>query len=328
MAATTASSDVIEVSKEPQEEFQLSADPSKYVTLPIQNEAIWRKYQITLDTFWTVYEVNIGRDRLDLINLFDDASQREYILKVIAFMLIAHNTIVTKELFLDLINNVDIKEASYYFASQAESKKTHSMMYSLLLDELIGTDTKGEEDKSEERLTESKAELMKRVSQMPEVRSILRWYVENVNLEQESLSKRMFAFATLQGIVFGAAFMLFNWLEKQFPSKLNGLTKSNSLIWRDEKLNYSFSCMLLEYIDDEFNSDEAESIANQAVILAKNLFLRALPVSKLGMDSQVMGQFLEESAQTLLAELLNSTSNDEEEDHNTHEDGFGFDEAF
>lgn len=284
-----------------QGEFELSADPSRYVTLPVQNEAIWRKYQITLDTFWTVYEINIERDKHSLLETFKDKSQRQYLLKVIAFMLIAHNTIVTKELFLDLINHVDIKEASYYFGSQADSKKTHSMMYSLLLDELIETTTYTEQDGlSEDTMAEKKTQLINEVIRLPEVRGLLRWYVENVNLEQDSFTRKMFAFATLQGVIFAVPFMLFSWLEKQYPSKINGLMKSNQLISRDEKLNLSFSCMLFDYIEEEIYPDVAADIIKQAVFHAKSVFIKALPVSTLGLDCDSMSQFIEHSADLIL----------------------------
>lgn len=267
----------------------LVADPSKYVTLPIQNEKLWMKYQTSLGWFWTVYEVNIERDKSTIGQLNEE--QRQYINNVLTFMLICHNTITTKELFLDLVNQVEIKEASYYFSSQADSTKTHRMMYSLLLDELIGNGV-------------DKTKIMSDVAQIPEVREALRWFVTNINLEDQSFAKRMLTFTTLEGIMFNVAFVMFSWLEKQYPSLMHGLMKSNQLIWRDARLDLSFASILFDHIDDRVDDSEAIEIYKTAVQHAKNIFTKALPVSVLGIDCHLMEQFIEHSADVLASDTV------------------------
>lgn len=276
-----------------QDELELLvADPSKYVTLPIQNEKLWRKYQTSLDWFWTVYEINLDRDKSTIGQLNEE--QRNYINKVLTFMLICHNTLTTKELFLDLVNQVEIKEASYYFSSQADSTKTHRMMYSLILDELIGNG-------------EDKTKMMLEVAQIPEVRDALRWYVESINLENESFAKRMLAFTTLQGIIFNIVFIMFSWLEKEHPSLMPGFIKSNQLIWRDARLSLSFATILFDFIDDKVDDTEAVEIYKTAVKHAKNIFTKALPVSTLGIDCHLMEQFIEHSADSLASDTIHET---------------------
>lgn len=270
--------------------MEIIADPSNYVTLPIQNERIWRKYQTSLD-FWTVYEVNIDKDRASMLETLNP-EQCQLLQKVIALMLLTHDNIVTKELFLDLINQVEIKEAAYFFGSQVDTKKTHRMMYSMLLDELAGD-------------AEKSVKLNLEVALLPEVNHALMWYFERITMEEESFAKRMLTFATLQGILFTVPFILFSWIEHKHPSKLSGLMKSNHLIWRDERLNFGLSCMLLSEIEDEVEIEEAIEIVKTAVQHAKNIFMKALPVSTLGIDVNLMGQFIEYSADILLSETHN-----------------------
>lgn len=271
--------------------MEIIADPSKYVTLPIQNERIWRKYEKSLSWFWTVYEVNYDKDRVDMLEVFDP-EQCEYLQKLLALMALMHNAVVKKELFLDLINQVDIKEASYYFGSQADSKKTHHMMYTLLLDDLTGD-------------ASTKAKIKNEVEGLQEVREALDWYVKAINMEEESFARRMLTFATLQGIFFLVPFVVLSWLENKYPSKLCGLMKSNNLIWRDERLNLSLSCMLLSEIEDEVEDGEVERIIKTAVHHAKSVFTKALPVSKFGFDTNLMGEFIEHSADIILSETNN-----------------------
>lgn len=282
--------EVHEENKENSDEYPISADPSKYVTLPVQNEKLWRKYQTTLEWFWTVYDVYLANDKENMTKTFNK-EQCQYILHLLAFMFTTHYTTINKELFMQLMNQVEIKEASYYFGSQAESKKTHSMMYSMLLDELVSGDSN------------KKEELIREVVRMPQVRDFVRWSIQSTTCETKSFSQRLLAFSCIQGIIFTGPFVLFKWIQKQHPSIMPGLSNSNDLIWRDEKLNLSFSCMLFEYIDDELTEQEAHDIVRQAVTHAKNLLSIALPVSILGLDCKIMEQYIEHSADKILSDI-------------------------
>lgn len=272
------------------DDILIVADPSKYVTLPVQYQKIWDKYQTTLDWFWTVYDVYIANDRNDMTKTFND-QQSEYILQLLAFMFTSHYTTINKELFMQFMNQVDIKEAAYYFGSQADAKKTHSLMYSMLLDELLRDEP------------EMKDKIISGVVSIPEVKDFIRWSILNTTSTTKTFTHRLLTFATLQGIIFTVPFVLFNWIQKQHPSVMQGLKNSNDLIWRDEKLNLSFSCMLFEYIDDDLSVEEAHEIVKDAVFHAKNLFSKALPVTKLGMDCDLMEQFIEHSADKVLSDI-------------------------
>lgn len=272
------------------DDFQLNADPSKYVTLPVQNEKIWRKYQMTLEWFWTVYDIYMANDKDDMLKTYTE-EERKAILQLIAFMFATHHTTITKELFMQFMSQVEIKEASYYFGSQADAKKTHTMMYSLLLDELL-KGVKTDKDK-----------LISEVLKMPHVREFIRWSIKSTTSSTKSFAQRLFAFATLQGIVFAAPFLLFKWLEKQHPSVMPGLNNGNDLVWRDEKLNLSFTCMLFDYLDDDLTQEEAYQIIQEAVGHAKNILTKSIPVSKLGMSDDLMSQYIEYLADRVLSDV-------------------------
>lgn len=269
---------------------EIMADPSKYVTLPIQNDQIWRKYQNTLEWFWTVYDVYLTNDYENMKLIFNE-EQRQYVNKLLAFMYISHATVIKKELFMKLMTQVEIKEASYFFGSQADAKKTHSLMYSMLLDELVHGDIKMKEN------------LISEVTSLPQVRNLLKWSILATNSESKSFAQRLLAFATLQGIVFTGFFVLFEWIKNQHPNKLPGLNNSNDLIWRDEKLNLSLSCLLFEHIEDELSEEEAHSIVREAVYHAKSLLTEALPVSIIGLECELMDQFIEHSADKILSDI-------------------------
>lgn len=280
-----------EDNKENVDDYPISGDPSMYVTLPVQNDEIWNRYQTTLDWFWTAHDVYLENDKRDMATTFSE-EQCLYILQISSFMFTSHSTIVNKELFMQLMNDVGIKEASYYFGSQADTKKTHSMVYSFLLDELV----------KDGPVTREK--LVKDLVQIPMVRDFIKWSIHSTNSNATmSFSNRLLAFASIQGIIFPGLFVLFSWIRNQHPQMMSGLTRSNDLIWRDERLNLSFSCILFKYIDEKLSEEDAHKIVGEATAHAKNLLTRVFPVSTLGLDCNVMAQYLEHSADKILSEL-------------------------
>lgn len=283
--------DIKEDDKENVDDYPISGDPSMYVTLPVQNDEIWKRYQTTLDWFWTAHDVYLENDKRDMTKTFSE-EQCQYILKISSFMFTSHCTIVNKELFMQLMNDVGIKEASYYFGSQADTKKTHSMVYSFLLDELV----------KDGPVTKDK--LIKDVVQIPMVRDFIKWSIHSTNSNTTmSFSKRLLAFTSIQGIIFPGIFVLFSWIRNQHPQMMPGLARSNDLIWRDERLNLSFSCMLFKYIDEKLDETDAQTIVGQATALAKNLLINIFPVSTLGLDCNVVANYIEHSADKVLSNL-------------------------
>lgn len=274
------------------EEYPISGDPSKYVTLPVQNEKIWSKYQNTLEWFWTVHDVYIADDKDNMISTYDE-DQRHCILQLLGFMFTTHHTTINKELFMDFMNQVDIKEAVYYFGSQADSKKTHCLMYSMLIEELTRNDSNLD-----------RVKLVAELLNCEYIRDFLKWSIHNTSSNSYSFSHRLLTFATLQGILFSVPFLVFKWLHKKNPNIMPGLKNSNDLIWRDENLNLSFSCMLFEYLeDDDFTGDEAKKIIKEAVGHAKRIFGQQLPIFKLGLEQKHIEEHIEYLADKILSDI-------------------------
>lgn len=273
------------------DDYPISADPSMYVTLPVQNEEIWNYYQETLSLFWTAQDVDLARDKKGMAQIFNE-EQSLYVLRILGLMFTTHSTTVNKDLFMQLMNDVGIKEASYYFGSQADMKKTHSMVYSLLLDELVGS------------VTVTRDNIIRDIVGLPMVRDFIRWSIQSTQSETtESFAKRLLAFASIQGIIFSVPLVLFKWIQKQHSLTMPGLSQTNDFIWRDERLNLTFSCLLFQYIDEVLSEKEAHEIVGQAAIHAKNLFTQVFPVSTLGFECDAMAQYVEYSADKILSDL-------------------------
>lgn len=272
------------------ESMLLSADPSKYVTLPVEYEDIWLMYQATLDSFWTVNDIYLAKDSVDFASKFS-VDEREFLLKLLGFLFTYHQTVINKELFMKFINNTDIKEATYYFGSQADIKKTHRVMYSMLIDELLGDNI------------QKRDELIVDTLSMPSMRDMLKWSIKSTTMESKTFAERLLSFACLQGILLAGPFATIGWIKVKRAGLTPGLCSSNDLISRDEQLNCSFSCLLYKYVEDELSEDRAHEIVQEITSMATVFMTKTLPVSIIGINCVLMRQYIEFAADRLLVDL-------------------------
>lgn len=85
-----------------------------------------------------------------------------------------------------------------------------------------------------------------------------------------------------------------------------GLSFSNELISRDEGLHCDFACLLYNnHVVNKLSKDQVRQIIVDAVEIEKDFILDALPVKLIGMNSDLMSQYIEFVADRLLQELGN-----------------------
>jgi ribonucleoside-diphosphate reductase beta chain len=85
-----------------------------------------------------------------------------------------------------------------------------------------------------------------------------------------------------------------------------GLSFSNELISRDEGLHCDFACQLYNHhIVHKLPKQHIQDIIVNAVEIEKEFIIDALPVKLIGMNSDLMAQYIEFVADRLLMELGN-----------------------
>lgn len=84
-----------------------------------------------------------------------------------------------------------------------------------------------------------------------------------------------------------------------------GLTFSNELISRDEGLHTDFACLLFTHLKNRPGKDVVEKIITDAVTIEQEFLTEALPCALLGMNSNLMKQYIEFVADRLLVALGN-----------------------
>ena len=82
-----------------------------------------------------------------------------------------------------------------------------------------------------------------------------------------------------------------------------GLTFSNELIARDEGLHCEFACELYSMIRKKLTQAEIEAIVRPAVELEREFICKSLPVSLIGMNAELMAQYIEFVADRLVEAL-------------------------
>lgn len=85
-----------------------------------------------------------------------------------------------------------------------------------------------------------------------------------------------------------------------------GLSFSNELISRDEGLHCDFACLLYtKHLVNQLSKDQVQEIILNAVEIEKEFVTDALPVKLIGMNAELMAQYIEFVADRLLVELGN-----------------------
>jgi len=139
-----------------------------------------------------------------------------------------------------------------------------------------------------------------------------------INNDDVSYSERIIAFAAVEGIFFSGSFAAIFWLKKR--GLMPGLTFSNELISRDEGLHTDFACLMFKHLMNKPSKQRILSIIADAVTIECEFLTEALPVALIGMNNELMVQYIKFVADRLLMEL-------ECEKHYKTENPFDFMEA-
>ncbi|MDX1912242.1 MAG: ribonucleoside-diphosphate reductase small subunit [Saprospiraceae bacterium] len=263
----------------------LAENPDRFVILPINYAEVWKMYKTSVASFWTAEEVDLTQDITDWEKKLND-DERHFIKHVLAFFA-ASDGIVNENLVLNFMREVQIPEARCFYGFQVAIENIHAEMYSLLIDTYI-------KDPKE------KDYLFHALQNLPCVAKkgewALRW-IENA----PTFAHRLIAFAAVEGIFFSGSFCSIYWLKKR--GLMPGLTFSNELISRDEGMHTDFACLLYSMMQNKIDPAEVKAIITEAVEFEKEFITDALPVSLIGMNAEMMSQYIEFVADRLLMSL-------------------------
>jgi len=267
------------------QEVLLSEEENRYVLFPIQHDDIWKEYKKAMANFWTPEELDLSKDYDDFMKLTDN--ERHFIENVLAFFA-ASDGIVNENLVERFCNDVKLLEAKCFYGFQIAIENIHSETYSLLIDTLIKDNFK-------------KNKLLNAIETIPSVKKKADWALRWIG-DTSSFGERCIAFAAVEGIFFSGSFCSIFWLKKR--GLMPGLCHSNELISRDEGMHTEFAILMHSYLKNKPSVERVKQIITEAVKIEKEFITESLPCSLIGMNSNLMKQYIEFVADRLL-QMLN-----------------------
>jgi len=263
----------------------LTPNPNRFVIFPLKHHDIWEQYKISQAMFWTSEEIDLQHDPTDWEEKLND-NERHYIKMILAFFA-ASDGIVNANLAQNFVNEVQYPEAMFYYGFQIMMENIHSEVYSLLIDTYV----KNEEEKNK---------LFNAIQTIDSIKKKAEWALKWV--DSPNFTERLVAFAAVEGIFFSGAFCSIYWLKKR--GLMPGLAFSNELISRDEGMHCKFATHLYtKHIVNKLSEERVKEIICEAVTIEKEFITESLPVSLIGMNSNLMKQYIEFVADFWLTEL-------------------------
>jgi ribonucleotide reductase beta subunit family protein with ferritin-like domain len=258
-------------------------DKNRYTFFPVKYDDMYRMYKKAVSAFWVPEEIDLSRDRFEDLT----ENERHFVKHVLAFFA-ASDGIVCENLAVRFSNDVVPSEAKAFYSFQIAMETIHSETYSQLIDTYI-------KDEAE------KTRLFNAINTIPCVQKKADWALRWISHPDASFATRLVAFACVEGIFFSSSFAAIFWLKER--NLMPGLCMSNELISRDEGLHCDFAVLLYRYIKNRLSPEQIYAIFREAVDIETDFIVNSIPCRLLGMNSNLMTQYIQFVADRLLSQL-------------------------
>ena len=248
----------------------------RFVLFPIEYNAIWEMYKKHMAVFWTCEEIDLVPDLTDWEKL--NENEKHFLTHVLAFFA-ASDGIVNENLAQRFYNDIQNPEARCFYGFQIAMENIHSEMYSLLIDTYV-------KDPVE------KDRLFHAVDHFAPVAKKAKWARDWIS-SKNSYAERLVAFSAIEGIFFSGSFCSIFWFKKR--GLMPGLCTSNEFISRDEGLHCEFAVLMHSLLpkEERCSHETIKAIMTEAVEIEKEFITSSLPVSLIGMNKDLMQQYIE-----------------------------------
>jgi ribonucleotide reductase beta subunit family protein with ferritin-like domain len=252
---------------------------------PVRHQNLWSLYKNQLNVFWVPEEIDLSADPQDFEEKLN-SDERYFIKNVLAFFN-QSDGIINENLCVRFYKEVLLAEARAFYAIQIAIEAIHAETYSLLLETYV-------------RDSDEKNKLFNAIETIPAIKQKAEWALAWMENAEASLAQRLFAFAIIEGVFFSGSFCSIFWLRKR--GLMPGLCKANDFISRDEGLHWTFAAELFKTLDlkKELSIASVKKIINEAVKIEQNFICHSLPVDLVGMNKELMSQYIQYTADRVL----------------------------
>ena len=263
----------------------LNKNSNRYVLFPIMYNDVYKLYKKAVSSFWTVDEIDLSKDINDWEKL--NSNEKHFIKNILGFFA-GSDGIVMENLSIRFMNEIQIPEVKAFYSYQIFNESIHSETYSLLIDTYI-------KDSNE------KAIIFNSIENIPSVAKKASWAYKWIQNNEVNFATRLIAFAIVEGVFFSGSFCAIYWLKKR--GLMPGLTFSNELISKDEGMHCEFAILLYSMIQNKVDEIIVHQIFKEAVLIEKEFIIDSIPCNMIGMNSNLMIQYIEYVSDRLLIQL-------------------------
>jgi len=261
---------------------------------PIQYQEIWDRYKIHIQAFWTPEEISFQDDLRDLQKLSN--GEKHFIQHILAFFANSE-AMINENLATRFYKEILIPEARCFISMQMLNESIHAETYALQIETYV--DDQDKKDK-----------LFRAIENIPCINKKAEWVGKWLSGDQNLLI-RLIGFGLVEGLFFAGSFCAIYYFRKR--GLLPGLSLSNDWIARDEGMHFSFSALMFKTLKAKYNNgtlddtvlldpnlitgdvsqQQFEKIVKEAVIFEKEFVRDALPVGLIGMNADLMCEYIE-----------------------------------
>lgn len=249
---------------------------TRFNLYPIKYQNLYEFFKKSRNSFWQPEEIDFSKDIEQWDTLDNDT--RHFISYILSFFSGADG-IIMKNIEINFTNEVDIPEALAFYAFQQGMEAIHNETYGITLETLI-------KDSKKREFYQNGIETIESVKKKAE------WAEKWMN-NKLPFSHRLVAMICVEGILFSGSFCAIFWLRTK--GQLPGLCFSNELISKDEALHTLFGIELFHTLklSEQISNSEVKTIITEAVENEKEFIIDAIPCKLLGMNSDLMSQYIE-----------------------------------
>lgn len=261
----------------------------RFTVFPIEYPTIWKLYKKQQDANWRAEEIDFTKDYDDFMKL--DPNEQWCIKRILAFFA-ASDGIVNFGIKERFLREIKIMEAQIAYGFQLMMESVHGEVYSLMLENII-------------RDPLERDQLFNAIQTIDSIKMMSDWAMKWIRSDK-SFAHRVIANAAVEGIFFSGAFAIIFWLKKyrsHGKNIMDGLIKSNQLISRDEGLHCDYGCELYSLLVKKLDAETVYELIDEAVSISKMFSTDSIKCELIGMNKQLMSEYIEYVADRLLVQL-------------------------
>lgn len=262
-------------------------DPTldRFVYTPRADSPAEKLFDDAQKLLWTRKEIDFEEDIRQWSEILNE-NERKFIKMILSFFS-SSDGIVGENIVNSFMLEIQDPSLRNLYGLQIYTEVVHSQTYA----DFIGCLPINENEKIDLRRGLYSINCVKKKSE---------WGMKWMNKERP-FRERIVAFVVVEGLLFSGSFCAIFWLKKR--GLMPGFSHANELISRDEAWHTDLGCLVYDLLIGKCSQERILEIVLSGVEVEKEFIDEALDVRLIGMNSDLMKQYIEYVADNLLEML-------------------------